>query len=153
MIDPLVEAYSTELKALNIEHTILEHPALVDAREVQKLFGLTVADACPTLIMKADDQFVAIVKRGDCRLDNKKIKAILNTSSLRMATKEEFEELTKLPIGTARVLVPGVKTLLDQKLFEKEYLNGGTGSLTCTFKYRTEDLKKLPNSTVVDLAE
>jgi tryptophanyl-tRNA synthetase len=151
MIDKKVKDYSRLLDKLGIEHQILEHPELATVEGVQSHLGFTVADSCPALVMKADGEFVVIIKRGDTQLDSKKVKKILDVSSLRLATKEEFEDVTRLQIGTARVYVPGIKTLLDKQVFTQEYLNGGTGSFSYTFRYKTEDLKKIPGSKVAEL--
>jgi len=81
----------------------------------------------------------------------KKIRKLLDVTELRIATPEEFRKVTGLEIGTARFYVPGIKTYIDQKVFEKKTILGGTGSLTTTFQCQSEDLKKLPGIQVVDV--
>lgn len=103
--------------------------------------------------MKADDNFISIIRRDDCKLNFKKIKKELGITNLRMANRDEFIKLTGLPLGAAHILNSGIKTILDTKLFEKEYLNGGSGSFTFTFRYKSEDLRKIPNSMVLDVTE
>ena len=152
MITPEVKKYSEQLKKLGIEHTILEHPQLIEVEDVQKYLGSTLEEAGAVIIMRADDNYVAIMRRGDEKLDFKKIKKILHVSNLRVATGEEFTEITHVPPGAAHVLYPNLRTLIDKKIFEKEYINAGSGSLTVTFKYMTNDLKKLPSAEVVDIA-
>jgi len=153
MIDIKVNKYSEKLKKLGINHEILEHPELVTVEDVQKYLGFGLDEALATLIMKTEHGFVAIIRRGDCSLDNKKIKKILKVESLRMATDEEFIKLTDVVPGAAHVLHNVFKTLIDQKAFEKEKINGGSGSLLFTFRYKTQDLKKIPNSQVVDISK
>lgn len=153
MIEKTALDYSEALKSLDIEHKILEHPHLVNPEEVQGYLGEAVADCVASLVMKADDRFVVILKKGDDRLNFKKIKKALRVGNLRFATKEEFEEITKLPFGAARIYIPGLETYIDKRVFDKEYLNGGTGSFTCTFKYKTEDVKKIPGSIVLEVSD
>ncbi|MCR4330228.1 MAG: YbaK/EbsC family protein [Candidatus Roizmanbacteria bacterium] len=153
MIEQIALDYSDALKALDIEHKILEHPHLVNPEEVQGFLGETVADCVASLVMKADDKFVVILKKGDDHLNFKKIKKTLGVGDLRFATKEEFTEITKLPFGAARIYIQGLDTYIDQRVFDKEYLNGGTGSFTCTFKYKTADMKKIPGSTVLEVSD
>lgn len=153
MIDKIVQEYSETLNKRGVIHKIAEHPDLRTPAGVQGFLGLTLADGLSTMIMKADNDFVAVIRRDDCRMDLSKIKKELKVSNLRMASDEEFIEVTGLPVGTARVFNPGLKTLLDEKLFEKEYLTGGTGSFTCSFRYKSEDLKKIPNSKVADISK
>lgn len=153
MIEQIALDYSDILKALDIEHKILEHPHLVNPEEVQSFLGETVADCVASLVMKADDKFVVILKKGDDHLNFKKIKKTLKVGNLRFATKEEFTEITKLPFGAARIYIPGLNTYIDQRVFDKEYLNGGTGCFTCTFKYKTADMKKIPSSIVLEVSD
>lgn len=146
--------YSEELKKLGIKHEIVEHPDLRTPQEVQDYLHLTMADGLSTMLMKADDSFIAIVRRDDTRLDFDKIKKAAGVKNVRMAKPEEFDEITHgLPLGAAPVYNPGIKTYLDEHLFEKETLTGGSGSFLCSFRYNTEDLKKIPESTVVDIIE
>jgi tryptophanyl-tRNA synthetase len=150
-IEQSVKEYSQELKQLGIDHKIVEHPDFRTQVEVQDFLGLTLADGLSTMIMKADSDFVAIVRRVDCKLDFDKIKKILGVENLRMANPEEFTKVTHVPAGAAKVFNPGLKTILDKKLFEKEILTGGSGSFTCSFRYKVKDLKKLPESQIFEV--
>lgn len=149
-MDETVKKYLEELKQLKIEYQVLEHPQLVSVPEVQKYLGYTMADSAATLLMKADEQFVAIIRRGDTKLDNNKVKKLLGIENLRMATSEEFEKITGVPSGAASVYIKNIPTYIDRKVFEKEFINAGSGSLLVTLRYKTEDLKKIPGIKVVD---
>lgn len=151
MQDELVTSYLKALTDLGINAEIIEHPALRAVIDVQNYLNLTVADALPTLIMKADGQDLAVVIRGDFRADFKKIKKDFKIKDLRLATPEEFTSLTGLPLGAARVYTPNIRTIIDNKVFEKEYLVGGSGSFTSSVKYRTADLTKIPNCVTADV--
>jgi len=153
MKDKIVFEYSNRLKQLGITHKILEHPELVSVEDVQKYLGFGLDEALATLIIKTEKGFVAIIHRGDCSLDNKKVRKLLNVESLRMATDEEFTKLTGVVPGVAHVLNPVTITLIDKKVFDQEILNGGSGSLLYTFRYNTSDLKKIPKSQVVDISK
>lgn len=148
MIDQKVQEYSNQLKELGISHEILEHPQLLTVADVQKYLGFELDDAIATLIMKADDSYIAIVRRSDTKVDFDRVKKLLAIKDLRRATDAEFEKLTGVPSGAAKLYNSGLKTVLDDKIFEKEFLNGGSGSLVFTFRYKTADLKKLPNFIV-----
>ena len=153
MIDKNILGYSKTLHSLGISHTIIEHPELKTPQEVQDFLGFTLADGLSTMIMQADDRFIAIIRRDDCRLDFGRIKKTLGIKNLRMADAQEFVAVTHLPLGAAQVYNPGLQTLLDKKLFEKDILTGGSGSFTCSIRYKSEDLQKLPESMVVDITK
>src|SRR3989338_9106141 len=107
-IDKQVQKYSDQLKKLGIENTILQHPASKSIDEVVASLGLTRSDSAATLIMKANDEFVAIIRRDDCKLDSKKVKKILGVENLRIATPEEFTKLTGLEPGAATYYNPAL---------------------------------------------
>src|SRR3989344_1789355 len=153
MKDPIVKKYTDQLKKFDIAFEVLEHPQLVSVEEVQKFLGYGMEDAGATLLMKADDGFVAIIRRGDTKLDSEKVKKYLGVKTLRMANEEEFAEITGVPSGAASVYIPGFPTYIDQKVFEKEYINAGPGSLLITIRYKALDLKKIPYIQVVDFCD
>ena len=150
MIDEKVKKYCEGLKKLGIEYQVLEHPQLISVEEVQKYLGYIMEDSAATLVMKADDHFVAIIRRGDTKLDSEEVKKHLKITSLRMATEEEFEKITGVPSGAASVYIKNLPTYIDEKIFEKEYINAGSGSLLVTIRYKTDDLKKIPGIKIVN---
>lgn len=151
-MDNAVQKYSKQLEELDIEHKVLEHPHLVKPEDVQRFLGETVADCVASLVMKADDDYIVVLKKGDDKLDFKKLKKILHIDDLRLTSKEEFENITGLPFGAARVYIPNLKTYIDKNVFTKEYRNGGTGSFSYTFKYKTKDLFNIPESKGIDIS-
>lgn len=147
-----VKTYSRSLEQLGIGHQIVEHPASSAIPEVVDSLGITLAETLPTIIMKTGDEFIAVVRRGDCRLDFKKIKQLVG-KNVRMATPEEFTKLTALPLGAARVYNPGLTTYIDKKIFTKNYLIGGSGAFNCSIRYEAETLKRLPDSQIVNITQ
>ncbi|MEK7096772.1 MAG: YbaK/EbsC family protein, partial [Patescibacteria group bacterium] len=151
MIDKMSLDYSKKMEEFGIKNKILEHASLVEASDVVAELGYTLNDSVATLIMKADKNFIAVLRRDVTKISFKKIKKLLGISDLQIATPEEFKQVTGLEIGTARFYVPGIKTYIDNKVFEAKMILGGTGSLTTTFQCQSVDLKKLPNIQVVDV--
>jgi len=147
-----VQAYSKTLTELGLGHHIVEHPELKTPPETQAYLGLGMDEGISTMIMKTGNGFVAIIRRDDCRIDFKKVKQLVS-KNIRMATPEEFTNLTGQPLGAARVYNPGLATYIDEKVFEPEVATGGSGSFTCSIRYNTADLKKIPNSQVVQISQ
>ena len=154
MIDKKVFQYIEELKKLGIDYKITEHPYLKKVEDVLKYCNLTFADGASTLVYKVDDGYIAIIRRDDCKIDFKKLRKIIGTKTLEMATDDEFTKLTGLEPGAARIYIPQVKkTYIDGKIFEKEYVQAGSGSFTVSINYLTKDLLKLPNSEKINVSE
>jgi tryptophanyl-tRNA synthetase len=152
MKEKILSDFSKRLDSLGIRHEFLKHPEMREVKDVMEYLGLPLSQGYSTLIMNADDQFVAVIRRDDTRLSLKKTRKVLAVKSLRMATSEEFEKLTGLPSGAAHILTNVSKTLIDKRIFENEYIVGGSGSMIYTTKHRSEDLRKIPNSEVSDIS-
>lgn len=152
MINSEMKVYSAELNSYKIDHQIVEHPELKTPPEVVAHLGLTLSDGLSTMIMRADNKYIAVIRRDDCRIDFKKIKQIIG-ANVRMATPDEFTTLTGLPLGAARVYNPGLTTYIDEKVFEKEFLIGGSGSFNCSIRYRTKDLLNIPDAQVASFSQ
>lgn len=152
-MDKKILDYSRQLTELGIDHNIVEHPDLRTPEEVQGFLDLTLADGLATLIMKADGGFIAVLRRNDCQLDFEKIKTALGIGNLNVAKEDDFVKATGDPVGAARPYYVGMKTVIDKKIFEKEYLTGGTGSFVCSFRYKAKDLTKIPGSIVLDVTQ
>lgn len=147
----IVKEYCKKLDKLGISYKLLGHPKMREVQDVMDYLGFPVEEGFSTLVMKTEKGYVAIIRRDDHQLSVKKVKKFLGVKELKMVESKEFEKLTGLPSGAVHVLPPVKKMLLDKQLFEKEYLIGGSGSLDCSVKYKTEELKKIPHSKMVDV--
>lgn len=153
MIDSTVSEYSQELKRLGIDNEILEHPHYKKPAEVLGFFGLDLSYGSASMILKADQTFVKVIRRDDCKLNLKRIKQYLKARDLRIANDEEFVKATGVEVGTARIYTSGMRTLIDKRVFEKDFLIGGSGSFEYSIKVKAELFKKLPGQEVVDVAD
>ena len=154
MIDKKVLQYSEILKKLGVENKILEHLASRNIDEVVNLLSLTRSDSAAILVMKAGNEFVAIIRRDDCKLNTKKIKKLLGVDSLRIATDDEFTKLTELAPGAATYYNKNIsKVFIDSKVLEKEYIIGGSGSFSSSISHRTKDLTKISGSRIVEVCD
>jgi len=152
MNEEIVLKNNEQLKKLEIEFTNLGHPPIKEVFDCMRYLGLPLSEGFSTLVMKTDKEYIAIIRRDDTQLKLEKTKQLLKTKRLSIASPDEFAKLTGLSSGAAFILT-GLKTYLDRQLFGKEYLMGGSGSLSVTNRYKSADLKKIPNSMVVDIAE
>lgn len=154
MRDRKVLEYSETLTKLGIENQILEHPSSKSIDEVVSSLGKTRSDSAATLVMKAGDEFISILRRDDCKLNTKKVKKLLGVDSLRIATDEEFTEITGLTPGAATYFNKKIsKVFIDKKILEKNYIVGGSGSFSCSISHRTTDLTRIPGSQLVEICD
>ena len=72
------------------------------------------------MIMKAEDEFVAIIRRDDCRLDSDKIKKAVGVKTIRMAKPDEFKNHGNA-FGGGGEVNPGMRTFLDKNYLKMMY--------------------------------
>ena len=145
--------YQQQLSKLGIELELLEHPEMVEVVDVLRYLDKPISESFSTLVLKADKQYVAVIRRDDTKLNNDRLRKVLGAERVEMLSIDEFEELIGLPRGAAHILCPVEKTLIDKRVLEKTEVLGGCGSLIYSGKYLSKDLNKIPNSEVVDIAD
>lgn len=148
----------------NIKNKLDQNSARYKLREVPsgtgisvdehlKVFGLTRADGCATLIFKADDHYVALMRRDDCKLNSKVFKKILNVKDLRFANADELKEVTGFEIGMVSPILLNIPIFVDQKVLEKDTVIVGTGGNEFGLEINTKDLLKITNAKIVEVCE
>lgn len=113
-------------------------------------YGINLSEAAPTLIIKADEAIMAAIIRGDTRISFKKLKEFLKITRIRLAKPEEIYHLMGYKIGDVSLINEGLKTLMDKKILENEYVYGGCGAPNHTLKIKVIDLIKITKATVID---
>jgi len=99
-------------KALAIEEISTPGKSTVEA--VTKTLKVPEASLIKTLIYKADDTYVAVLVRGDKRLNEAKLTKALNVEQLTLANDKEVEEVTKAPVGfSGPVGLKSIKIIAD----------------------------------------
>lgn len=126
------------------DYQIIEDPILMATAEIgANHYGIALSECTPTLILKVENNFIAIIIQGNKKLDFKKIKQYFSSNKVTMATKEEIFQITHSPIGSVSLINPNLKTLLDKGVKEIKYCYGGSGTEKYTLKIKTLDLIEL----------
>ena len=123
--------------------------ALAQAEQVS---GYMVAKP---VIVKGSSGFAMCVLPAPKQLDLKRAAEVLGEPELRLATEAEMSELfpdcevgAEPPVGT----LFGLKTVMDQRLKEDEFLVMQAGAHTEAIKLRREDWERLCDPLVAPIA-
>lgn len=153
-MDQVFDKILSLLSENNIRHQVLEHEAVYTSEEAARVRGTSLDQAAKALVFRADWRPLLLVVPGDKRVDTKGFKKRFKIKDLRMATKEDVEELTGLtsgavpPFGNAL----GLPTYLDELLLEKEEVVFNAGSHTRSIKMSPHDLVTLVQPTLGDFS-
>ncbi|MEK6901004.1 MAG: YbaK/EbsC family protein [Nanoarchaeota archaeon] len=137
------------ITALLREHTlsyiVKEHPPTTTSEESAHARGEPLKIGAKALMVKSDAEFVLAVLPADRRLDTGALKKLLGTKNMRFATPEELKQVT----GCDKGAVPpfgnllGVRMIVDQALFEEEFMAFNPGSLERSIKMKTAEYQRV----------
>ncbi len=125
---PVADAPPWPLSATSPEtvHT----PSMRSIDEVATFLGIDPAHLIKTLIFETDEEFVAVLIRGDLEVNEVKLKNELGCTHLQLSTEEKIEEITGGPQGfSGPVGLTGVRILADPTVMDLEVAATGANSL------------------------
>lgn len=106
----------------------VETPNQHTVEEVSAFLGIDQSSVVKTLIFKANDDLVAILLRGDHKINVLKLKKALGTSEVSLATETEIAEVVSCELG----YIGPVKLPLTMKVYAdhavKTVFNGVSGA-------------------------
>lgn len=103
-------------------------PGLIGVGPLAQFIGIPVWKTTKTLLFQADDRVVAVMVRGDCDVNEAKVKHHLKCRELTLAAPQTIRELTGADVGYAGGvgLPPSVLVLADH--FTRERVNFECGA-------------------------
>jgi prolyl-tRNA editing enzyme YbaK/EbsC (Cys-tRNA(Pro) deacylase) len=100
-------------------------------------------------------RYVACLVRADTRLDvNKRVRELTGVKQMSFASAEETAELTGMLIGGVSIagLPADLPIYIDQKVMEQPRVIIGGGNRNSKARLAPQELLKLPNASVADIA-
>lgn len=126
-------------------YEIIQHEKpILSRQDGLKYFGIEVGQTAPTLILKTDKGFFALIISGSRSKVNFEIIAdILNCSKVKLASSKEVQEVTGFQVGSVRMVGFDLPCVIDKRLFHYDFIYGGTGQSTYTLKIEPQALNEL----------
>jgi Ala-tRNA(Pro) deacylase len=145
-----------QLERASIAYEFIEHPRTTTATAEARVLGLEPREVAKTVVLTTPEGFVRAVLRASDRLDFGKLRAILGTKDVELATEAvlagaypEFE-LGAVPPLTGG---DGDRVLLDRHLCENDWVALEAGTHEQSLRLRTSDLIELTDARLVDLSQ
>ncbi|HAW59865.1 MAG TPA: hypothetical protein DCW86_00135 [Actinobacteria bacterium] len=144
------------LQSLGVPHEIflLESPVKT-AERAAVLLRLKTSEILKSVLFFSDEKPVLVILPGDKKVNYKKLKGVLGVSRIRLATTREVMNLTGYIIGATPPLAhqTSLLSLIDEDVMKCDVVYTGGGELNAMLKMRAEDLKRVTNGEVVDVAD
>src|SRR6476646_9743829 len=117
---PVFDALQTFLENKSVPIDVLRHAPVFTSEEAAAVRGTPLASGAKALVCKVDDRFVMIVLPADRKLSGKAVRSSEGAKSVRFASREEVEQLTRLTPGSIPPFgsLFGLPTWCDQRMGE-----------------------------------
>jgi prolyl-tRNA synthetase len=120
-----IEAYPADDEQRELEK--VKTPGMKTVEEVTAFLKKNPWQLLKTIVYNSDDEFVAVLMRGDREINEAKLAKTLGSASLELATPEEIEKVTGGPLGfSGPVGLKGVRMVADNSV--KNMVNMVTGA-------------------------
>ncbi|MFD1776160.1 aminoacyl-tRNA deacylase [Paenibacillus rhizophilus] len=132
------------LQEKGIQYEIIKHEGPIKtAQEGAAYFGIEIGQTAPALVLRAENEFCALIVSGDRgRVNLDEPAALLGQDSLKMASPKQVLQLTGSEAGSVSLALP-LPCILDRRLFRYPYIYGGTGEPGSTLKISPQALEQL----------
>jgi len=119
-------------------------------KEAAQALGVPQSYIVKTIIVVCDGRPLAIIVRGDKRLNLERLGARLSCSDVRLATWEEVKEFTGYDVGGVPPVLP-LSTYVDSDVLKRDYVYGGGGDDHTLLKFSPRDLAERLSWKVVEV--
>ncbi len=141
------------LDSQKIQYEVLTHPEAYTAPEIAHALHVSGKMLAKVVMIKAGDRFVMAALPSNWRVDFKRLKEILGTPHVRLASEEEFKGLfpdcqvgTMPPFGN----LYGLAVYVDRALAEDPEIVFQAGTHYEAVKMRYQDFDNLVHPTVAE---
>jgi Ala-tRNA(Pro) deacylase len=145
-----------ELERASISYELIDHARTTTAAAEARVLGLGPHEIAKTVVLATPDGFVRAVLPASDRLDFGKLREILGTKDVELATEAALAgaypdfELGAVPPLTGG---DGDQVFVDRRLCENEWVVLEAGTHEQSLRLRTSDLVKLTDARLVDLSQ
>ena len=125
------------------------------ALEASSSLGCEVGAIVKSLLFKTENSFILCLIAGDKKASLKKIKNILEIRDVSMASADDVKKITGYTIGGVSPVghLNLINIFIDNSLERFMHLYAAAGHPNCVFKISYEDLRKITNGSIKELAE
>lgn len=159
-----IEAF-LQIKELLDKHKIIyehiTHEHVHHSEDAAKIRGTNLSEAAKAIIIKAEKRddsgkrydFIQVVIGGDQKIDLKKLRTLLNSKNVSLASPDEVLEKTGCTIGSVPPfgILFNLKVYMDNGLLEKERIVFSAGTHTDSIMMNPKEYTQIINPMIADL--
>tara|TARA_B100001540_G_scaffold172886_1_gene152688 strand:+ start:166 stop:648 length:483 start_codon:yes stop_codon:yes gene_type:complete len=151
-----VRRVQKKLKEFDESYKVIELDSSArTAKEAAKSLKTDVGSIVKSLLFRSQNNFFLCLVSGDKRCSLNKLKKIKNLKEISMANPQSVKEVTGFTIGGVSPIghLEKIEIFIDNNLKRFEKIYAAAGHPHCVYKIDFENLIKITNGTVMDIAE
>ena len=144
-----LKKFNSEIKVIELEQTART------ANDAANSLNTEVGSIVKSLLFRNEGNFFLCLVSGDKRCSLNKLKKIINSKDLSMASPDEVKDQTGYTIGGVSPVghKNKLEILVDESLNRFKNLYAAAGHPNCIFKISFDELLNLTNGVVKDCVE
>ena len=137
------------------QNVIILETSARTAVEAASSLGCEVGAIVKSLLFRTNDNFILGLVAGDKRASLNKLKKLLDSKDVSMASADEVKKITGYTIGGVSPvgLLNKIEVLIDESLERFDSLFAAAGHPNCVFKINFIDLQKITKGSVKKFSE
>jgi len=138
-----------------LEYKCWAHAPVHTSEEAAKIRGTPLESGAKALVLRSEGKFLMVVLAGDKKVDLKKVKKVIGSNRLSLATPEEVLQVTHCVIGSVPPFgnLFGIPVYLDKSLTRSPLINFNAGRHGTSIAMSVEDYQKVVKPVLVDVAQ
>lgn len=151
----VVDELKRFLDERKIQYKCWTHEPVRTSEEAAKVRGVPLSSGAKALVLRSEGKFLMVVIAGDKKMDLKKVKAVIKSRKLSLATPEEALQVTHCAIGSIPPFgnLFTIPVYVDKSLLDSPIINFNAGRHDTSIAMSIEDYQKAVQPVVVDVAQ
>jgi len=147
---PVYDRIIEELTRGRADFVPYEHDAVYTSKEAATVRNTPLSQGAKALLLYADDDPIMVTVPGDRKLDMKAFKNLYGIKDLRMATPDEVQKVTQVPIGAVPPFghIFGIPLYMDADFAKNEYVSFNAGLHTKSIRMKKEEYTRIAKPIV-----
>ena len=138
-----------------INYKIIEHEPTPTSEVASQVRGTPLERGAKAIVLRSEGKFLMCVLPGNKKINFRKVKEIIGSRKLSLATSEEIKKVTSCEIGGVPPFgnLFNIPVYIDKSLLKNEIIDFNAGLQTVSIEMKSEDLLRLTNAEVEDFTD
>ncbi len=138
----------------NVSYECWTHEPVYTSEQAAKVRGTSLESGAKAMVFRSEGRYFMVVISGDKKIDFKKVKKIICSDSLSLATAQEVLNVTGCAVGSVPPFgnLANIPVYLDKSIERSPIINFNAGRHDTSISMSLQDYKRVVKPIIVDVA-